>query len=40
MIDESGDDLADDRGDAAQRDAIRGHVERLLDQLQKRLGDL
>ena len=33
---ESWDDVPDDRGYAAQRDAIRKHVERLLDQLQKR----
>jgi protein-tyrosine-phosphatase len=33
---ESWDDVPDDRGYAAQRDAIKKHVERLLDQLQKR----
>jgi arsenate reductase len=33
---ESWDDVPDDQGYAAQRDAIRKHVERLLDQLQKR----
>lgn len=30
------DDVPDDQGYAAQRDAIRKHVERLIDQLQKR----
>ena len=33
---ESWDDVPDDQGYAAQRDAIKKHVERLLDQLQKR----
>jgi hypothetical protein len=33
---ESWDDVPDDQGYAAQRDAITRHVERLLDQLQKR----
>jgi arsenate reductase len=33
---ESWDDVPDDRGYAAQRDAIKKHVERLIDQLQKR----
>jgi arsenate reductase len=33
---ESWNDVPDDRGYAAQRDAIKKHVERLLDQLQKR----
>jgi protein-tyrosine-phosphatase len=32
---ESWDDVPDDQGYAAQRDAIKRHVERLLDQLQK-----
>jgi arsenate reductase len=32
---ESWDDVPDDRGYAAQRDAIKRHVERLVDQLQK-----
>jgi protein-tyrosine-phosphatase len=32
----SWDDVPDDQGYAAQRDAIKKHVERLLDQLQKR----
>jgi arsenate reductase (thioredoxin) len=30
------DDVPEDRGYAAQRDAIKKHVERLIDQLQKR----
>jgi arsenate reductase (thioredoxin) len=30
------DDVPDDQGYAAQRDAIKTHVERLIDQLQKR----
>ena len=30
------DDVPDDQGYAAQRDAIKKHVERLIDQLQKR----
>jgi len=33
---ESWDDVPEDQGYAAQRDAIKKHVERLLDQLQKR----
>jgi arsenate reductase len=33
---ESWDDVPEDRGYAAQRDAIKKHVERLIDQLQKR----
>jgi arsenate reductase (thioredoxin) len=33
---ESWDDVPDDQGYAAQRDAIKRHVERLLDSLQKR----
>jgi protein-tyrosine-phosphatase len=33
---DSWDDVPDDQGYAAQRDAIKKHVERLLDQLQKR----
>jgi arsenate reductase (thioredoxin) len=33
---ESWDDIPEDQGYAAQRDAIKKHVERLLDQLQKR----
>ena len=33
---ESWDDVPDDQGYAAQRDAIKRHVERLLDQIQKR----
>jgi arsenate reductase len=33
---ESWDDVPEDQGYAAQRDAIKRHVERLLDQLQKR----
>jgi arsenate reductase len=33
---DSWDDVPDDRGYAAQRDAIKKHVERLIDQLQKR----
>ena len=33
---ESWDDVPDDQGYAAQRDAIKKHVERLLDQLEKR----
>ena len=33
---DSWDDVPDDQGYAAQRDAIKRHVERLLDQLQKR----
>jgi len=33
---ESWDDVPDDRGYAAQRDAIKKHVEHLIDQLQKR----
>ena len=33
---ESWDDVPDDQGYAAQRDAIKRHVERLLHQLQKR----
>jgi arsenate reductase len=33
---ESWDDVPEDQGYAAQRDAIRQHVERLIDQLQKR----
>ena len=33
---DSWDDVPDDRGYAAQRDAIVRHVERLIDQLQKR----
>ena len=33
---DSWDDVPEDQGYAAQRDAIRKHVERLLDQLQKR----
>jgi protein-tyrosine-phosphatase len=33
---ESWDDVPDDQGYAAQRDAIKKHVERLLDQRQKR----
>jgi hypothetical protein len=33
---DSWDDVPEDQGYAAQRDAIRKHVERLIDQLQKR----
>jgi len=33
---ESWDDVPEDQGYAAQRDAIKRHVERLLDQIQKR----
>ena len=33
---DSWDDVPEDQGYAAQRDAIKKHVERLLDQLQKR----
>ena len=33
---ESWDDVPEDQGFAAQRDAIKKHVERLLDQIQKR----
>ena len=33
---DSWDDVPEDRGYAAQRDAIKQHVERLIDQLQKR----
>ena len=33
---DSWDDVPEDRGYAAQRDAIKKHVERLIDQLQKR----
>jgi arsenate reductase (thioredoxin) len=33
---DSWDDVPEDQGYAAQRDAIRRHVERLIDQLQKR----
>jgi len=33
---DSWDDVPDDRGYAAQRDAIKRHVERLIDQLQKK----
>jgi arsenate reductase (thioredoxin) len=33
---DSWDDVPEDHGYAAQRDAIRKHVERLIDQLQKR----
>ena len=33
---DSWDDVPEDKGYAAQRDAIRKHVERLIDQLQKR----
>ena len=33
---DSWDDVPEDRGYAAQRDAIKRHVERLIDQLQKR----
>ncbi len=33
---DSWDDVPDDRGYAAQRDAIKKHVERLIDQLQNR----
>jgi arsenate reductase len=33
---ESWDDVPEDQGYAAQRDAIKRHVERLIDQLQKR----
>ena len=33
---DSWDDIPEDQGYAAQRDAIKRHVERLLDQLQKR----
>lgn len=33
---DSWDDVPDDQGYAAQRDAIKRHVERLIDQLQKR----
>ena len=37
---ESWDDVPEDRGYAAQRDAIKKHVERLLDQLQKAIRGL
>ena len=32
---DSWDDVPEDQGYAAQRDAIKKHVERLIDQLQK-----
>jgi arsenate reductase len=36
---DSWDDVPDDRGYAAQRNAIKKHVERLIDRLQKPQGD-
>ena len=33
---DSWEDVPEDQGYAAQRDAIKRHVERLIDQLQKR----
>jgi hypothetical protein len=36
LKEDSWDDVPEDQGYAAQRDAIKKHVERLIDQLQKR----